>query len=141
MEYPSGMAGQRRILVVEDEFLIAQMVKDMLADLECACIGPIVTMEAGIAAAANVVCDAAIINLVIQGQMAYPIVEELAARNIPFCFASGVPPRGIHEKWRTSPFISKPYVLGEVRDFLTRVLTSQPPPIDGQTIGRDGATS
>jgi DNA-binding response OmpR family regulator len=131
----------RRILVVEDEFLIAHMVKDMLAELECACIGPIMTMEPGVAAAASVACDAAIINLVIQGQMAYPIVEELYRRNIPFCFASGVPRHDIHEKWRNSPFISKPYVLAEVRDFLTQVLSTRPPAAAVQPDGRDSVTS
>jgi hypothetical protein len=112
----------RRVLLVEDEFLIAQMVADMLADLECVCVGPVMTMADGVKAAANADCDAAIINLIIQGEMAYPIVETLARREIPFCFASGVLPRGVEEKWRPRPFIRKPYVLAEVRAFLEQVL-------------------
>ena len=47
MTNPSG----RRVLLVEDEFLIAQMVSDMLVDLDCVCVGPIMTLQAGIAAA------------------------------------------------------------------------------------------
>ncbi len=121
MEERNARVGSR-VLVVEDELLIALMVKDMLADLGCACVGPIVTLEEGIAAAASVHCDAAIINLVLQGRMTYAVVEELAARNIPFCFASGVPQRGIHDKWRERPFLRKPYVLEEVQEFLTKVL-------------------
>lgn len=126
MEERNGIVAGR-VLVVEDEFLIAQMVKDMLADLGCACVGPIVTLEEGIAAAASVDCDAAIINLVLQGRMAYAVVEELVTRNIPFCFASGLPPHGVDEKWRERPFIRKPYVLEEVQDFLTKVLVAKAP--------------
>jgi CheY-like chemotaxis protein len=118
---PSG----RRVLLVEDEFLIAQMVSDMLLDLDCVCVGPIMTLQAGIAAAASVDCEAAIINLVIQGQTAYAIVEQLAARNIPFCFASGASPQGIQDGWRDRPFIRKPYVLEEVRAFLEHALGKQ----------------
>lgn len=115
----------RRVLVVEDEFLIAQMVGDMLVELDCVCVGPIMTLEAGVSAAASVHCDAAIINLIIQGEMAYAVVEELAARNIPFCFASGTSPDGVHEKWRQRPFIRKPYLLDEVRAFLDATFGEQ----------------
>jgi response regulator RpfG family c-di-GMP phosphodiesterase len=124
--WDTDKAAGRRILVVEDEFLIAQMVGDMLADLDCTCIGPIMTLEAGIVAAASVQCDAAIINLVIQGQKAYAVVEELAARNIPFCFASGVSPDSVHEKWRQHRFIRKPFLIEEVRTFLDEVLGGKP---------------
>lgn len=110
-----------RILLVEDEYLIAAMVCDMLVDLGCEYIGPIANMEQGIAAAKSVACEAAIINLVIEGRHAYEIVEALAARNIPFCFASGLPQKEIIEKWRDRPFIMKPYVLDDVRAFLVKI--------------------
>lgn len=115
----------RRILVVEDEYIIAAMVADMLADLGCRCIGPIATLDEGIEAAKTVMCDAAIINLVIQGSYAYEIAAVLAERNIPFCFASGVPQTEIDEAWRSRPFIAKPYVIEEIRDFLF-ALSHQP---------------
>ena len=113
-----------RVLLIEDEYLIAVMVADMVADLACECIGPILTMEEGIKAAKSVVCDAAIINLIIQGRYAYEITEILADRSIPFCFASGVPQAEIDEKWRSRPFIAKPYTLENVSDFLLAVLPS-----------------
>ena len=67
----------------------------------------------------------AIINLIIQGQMAYAVAEELAARNIPFCFASGTSPASVHEKWRQRRFISKPDLLDDVRAFLDEVFRQQ----------------
>lgn len=115
----------RHVLVIEDEYLIAAMVADMLADLGFRCIGPIATLDEGIKAAKTVMCDAAIINLVIQGIHAYEITAVLAERNIPFCFASGVPQTEVHETWRSRPFIPKPYVLENVRDFLLAALSRQ----------------
>jgi DNA-binding response OmpR family regulator len=107
-----------RILVVEDEFLIAAMVKDMLSDLGYECLGPITTMEAGVVAAATEEFEGAIINLLIQGRHAYAIVEILASRGIPFCFASGLTKQDVSEAWRDRPFLMKPYALADVRDFL-----------------------
>ena len=120
MTSPSTPA-RPRILLVEDEYLIAAMVRDMLADLGCECIGPIANMEKGIAAAKSVTCEAAIINLVLEGRHAYEIVEALAARGIPFCFASGLPQMDVVEKWRDRPFMMKPYVLADVRAFLVGI--------------------
>jgi CheY-like chemotaxis protein len=113
-----GSTPRSRILVVEDEFLIAAMVQDMLSDLGYDCLGPLITLEAGVAAATTEQFEAAIINLVIQGRHAYEIVEVLAARGIPFCFASGLSKQDVSEPWRDRPFLAKPYALADVRDFL-----------------------
>jgi DNA-binding response OmpR family regulator len=113
-----------RILLIEDEYLIAEMVCDMITDLGCHCIGPIITMDEGLKAATTETCDAAIINLVIQGRHAYAIAAALAARNIPFCFASGLPQHDIQEQWRARPFLAKPYALENVHAFLLAVLAS-----------------
>lgn len=110
-----------RILLIEDEYLIAAMVTDMLADLGCVCIGPIAKMDEGVQAAKSVACEAAIINLVIEGRHAYEIVEALAARDIPFCIASGLPQKEVAEKWRDRPFMMKPYVIDDVRSFLVGI--------------------
>jgi DNA-binding response OmpR family regulator len=113
-----GATSRSRVLVVEDEFLIAAMVQDMLSDLGYDCLGPLITLEAGVAAATSERFEAAIINLVIQGRHSYEIVEILAARGIPFCFASGIDKRDVAERWRDRPFLTKPYTLANVRDFL-----------------------
>jgi hypothetical protein len=67
-----GSTPRSRVLVVEDEFLIAAMVQDMLSDLGYDCLGPLVTLEAGVAAATTEQFEAAIINLVIQGRHSWP---------------------------------------------------------------------
>jgi response regulator RpfG family c-di-GMP phosphodiesterase len=125
LKVPHGMAPGARVLLIEDEYLIAMMVQDMLADLDCVCIGPIVNKKQGLHAAKNEICDAAIINLIIQGENAYDIAATLAARGIPFCFASGMPQSEIIEEWRGRPFLAKPYTIDRVREFLLGVLVGK----------------
>ncbi len=85
------MAPKPRILVVEDEPLIAVFISELLDDLGCECIGPIGDLKNGMQQAENGSFDAAILNLLIDDKYTYPIAEVLVARGIPFGFASGVP--------------------------------------------------
>ena len=107
-----------RILVVEDEVLIAEMVKGMLDDLGCQCLGPITDLELALAAARADSFDAAILNLVIEGKNAYAVAEIVAERGLPFTFASGVPRSSIDLKWRDRSYLAKPYVMEDVRRWL-----------------------
>ena len=84
---PLSLAGQR-ILVVEDEALIAMLVLDYLRDLGCICIGPYARLPEALHAAKTAPIDAAILNLVLQGKPAYEVADVLAKRGIPFVFAS-----------------------------------------------------
>lgn len=103
---------------MEDEVLIAEMVKSMLADLGCQCLGPITDLELALAAARDDSFDAAILNLVIEGKNAYAVAEIVAERGLPFTFASGVPRGSIDLKWRDRPYLAKPYVMEDVRRWL-----------------------
>jgi CheY-like chemotaxis protein len=107
-----------RILVVEDEVLIAEMVKGMLDDLGCQCLGPITNLELALAAARTESFDAAILNLVIGGENAYAVAEVVAERGMPFAFASGVPRSSIDPKWRDRPYLAKPYVTADISRWL-----------------------
>ena len=113
-----------RVLVVEDEALIAVMVEDFLDLIGCECIGPITHLPTALTAAETEEFDAAILNLIIGGKNAYPVAEILLRRGIPFAFASGVPRDGFDEKWKSSPFLAKPYGAEDIRTLMTTLLTS-----------------
>ena len=107
-----------RILVVEDEVLIAEMVKAMLDELDCECLGPITDLELALAAARVDSYDAAILNLVIEGKNAYSVAAVVAERGLPFAFASGVPRSSIDPEWRDRYYLAKPYVMEDIRRWL-----------------------
>jgi CheY-like chemotaxis protein len=79
----------KRVLVVEDEYLVAM---DMSAFLEAAgahVIGPASNVNAALEVLEHTELDAAILDVNLRGEMAYPVADALAARGIPFVFTTG----------------------------------------------------
>ena len=117
-----------RVLVIEDEFLIAVTVKEMLEHLGCDVIGPIATWRGAISQCATVDADAAVLSLILEGQEVYPVAAILAARNVPFGFASGTDHAHTNPGWAGRPFLSKPHTMAGLRAFLFEVLPDHKQP-------------
>jgi DNA-binding response OmpR family regulator len=79
----------RRILVVEDEMLIALMIEDCVQDCGGEIVGPAATLEKALKLAEEGNFDAAILDVTIRGGKVYPVAELLLERGVPFVFASG----------------------------------------------------
>jgi two-component SAPR family response regulator len=79
----------KRILVVEDEALIAVMVEDMLMELGSDVVGPAGTIEAALELARQERIDAAILDVNVRGERIDPVAEALIARGVPVLFATG----------------------------------------------------
>jgi CheY-like chemotaxis protein len=79
----------KRVLVVEDEYLVAM---DLSAWLEAAgahVVGPASNVNAALEALQCSELDGAILDVNLRGEMAYPVADALAARGIPFVFTTG----------------------------------------------------
>ena len=113
-----------RILLVEDEPLIALFVEELLDDLNCECVGPIKDLPNALQYASNGSFEAAILNLVIDGKNAYSVAEALADRGIPFAFASGVPHGAFEAQWKDRPYLSKSYGFEDVRLLAMKLLAA-----------------
>src|SRR5262245_29121236 len=107
-----------RVLVVEDEIMIALALAEILAKLGCDCVGPIVDLATRLEKAKTETLDAAILNLILRGGTAYGIAAILRSRNIPFAFASGVANQSIDPEWQDIPYIEKPYSEQDVSSVL-----------------------
>lgn len=79
----------RRILIVEDEPMIAMMVEDFLAELGWHVAGTAGSLDKALAMARNADIDAAILDVNLKGKDSFAAADILAGRNIPFVFASG----------------------------------------------------
>jgi DNA-binding NtrC family response regulator len=79
----------KRILVVEDEAIVALMVEDILGDCGATVVGSARTIEEGMAMATSEDLDAAVLDVNVRGLRIDPIVEVLTARGIPFLLATG----------------------------------------------------
>lgn len=84
----SALAG-KRVLVVEDEFLISRMVAEALLEAEAVVIGPAATQEAALDLARREQIDVAVIDVNLRGVRSDKIAEELHRRAIPFVVATG----------------------------------------------------
>lgn len=98
-----------RVLLVEDQMIVAMQIEDMLRAAGCAVVGPVGTLQAAIARAHAEPVDAAVLDVNLDGDKVYPAAEELQARGIPFIFATGYGESTLPEKWRDQPRLSKPF--------------------------------
>jgi DNA-binding response OmpR family regulator len=79
----------RRILIVEDESLIAMMVEDALTEARATVLGPAPSLRRALDLVAAEPMDAAVLDLDLGGENALPVADALAARGIPFLVATG----------------------------------------------------
>jgi DNA-binding response OmpR family regulator len=106
----------RRILVVEDEMLIAMIIEDAVRDSGGEIVGPVATLEAALKLAAEEEFDAAILDVTIHGGKVYPVAELLLKRGIPFVFASGYGDWALPEELRDKPRLTKPFTLAALEE-------------------------
>ena len=112
----SPLAGLR-ILVVEDETLVAMLLEDMLGDLGCevTAVASRITQAVEIARDPAQVIDVAILDVNVAGEAITPVAEALAARSTPFVFATGYGESGVPEAFRGRPVLQKPFGMADVQ--------------------------
>ena len=99
----------RRVLIVEDEMLIAMMLQDMIADAGLEVEGVANSLKAGVDMASRADFDLAILDVNLNGEEVYPVAEILQKRGIPFIFSSGYGAGGIKSEFGGVPQVVKPY--------------------------------
>lgn len=111
-----------RVLIVEDEFLVAIQLEDTLAGLGCAVLEPAHSMEEAHNALDQHEFDIAVLDINIAGEPVYPIARWLADSGIPFVFTTGYSREHIDEVWRDAPTLRKPYLALELRRAIVEAL-------------------
>ena len=112
----------RRVLVVEDEMMVAWLLEDLLAELGCAIVGPAAGVNQALAMIEAEAIDVAVLDVNLNGEMSYSIADALATRGVPFVFVTGYDKNRILEGYRTSPVLQKPFHRAEFADTLTKLL-------------------
>lgn len=116
-----------RVFVVEDEFAVLLLVEDMLAELGCELAGTATRLADGLALAGRTACDAAVLDVNINGESVMPVAELLAARGTPLVFSTGYGRSGIDPRWHDRPVLQKPYRVEELAAALRRALAGRGP--------------
>jgi CheY-like chemotaxis protein len=99
----------RRVLIVEDELMIRMLLEDMLGDFGCVVAAEAGTIDAALALVRDVAFDVAVLDVNVEGSVITPVAAELAARGVPFVFATGYGARGLPEGFTDRPVVQKPF--------------------------------
>jgi CheY-like chemotaxis protein len=120
------LLARRHILVVEDEMLVLMVMEDMLADIGCESVTAAATVDQALALMETKVFDAAMLDVNLSGKTSYPLAKVLAARGIPFVFATGYSGHGMVKAYSDRPLLTKPFQLDQLIDVLTPLFSERP---------------
>ncbi len=116
----SSLSG-RRVLVVEDEMMIAMLAQDMLEELGCAVIGPAHTLETALPLVSEGI-DCALLDVNLAGQPVHEVADALRAKGVPMVFSTGYGEQGLRPEDRGSPVLQKPFRSAELAVALEKAL-------------------
>lgn len=109
----------RRVLIVEDESLVAMLLETILEDMGCTPVGPASTVAEGLSmVAADEPLDAALLDVNVAGSQVFPVAQALKDRGVPFVFSTGYGEGGLPDAWRGQSTIQKPFTEAAIRDAL-----------------------
>jgi DNA-binding NarL/FixJ family response regulator len=113
----------RRVMIVEDEMLVAMEMESLLADQGCAVVGPAATVERALALLAHERPDAAILDVNLNGTTAAPVAAALKAQGVPFVLATGYgDAQPLQPELKDAPRVDKPVNHGELMRTLAQVI-------------------
>lgn len=121
----------RRILLVEDESLVAMLGEDMLIDLGCD-VTVAMRIDQALALARTDPFDLAVLDVNLGDAQSYPVADLLFARCVPFLFATGYGQHGLDEAYRAVPVLQKPYQQAPMAHLLSHLLTCVDPARKGE---------
>lgn len=108
-----------RILVVEDEMMVAMLMEDLLGDFGCTIVGPAGNIAAALALIGAEPIDGAMLDLNLAGHEVYPVADELARLGIPFVFVTGYGDRELRGGHNHRPRLPKPFRRLELERIMT----------------------
>jgi CheY-like chemotaxis protein len=111
-----------RVLVCDDNLLIADVVGEFLRECGLDPVGPIGRLESAIQMARERALDGAILDINLNGRPCFPICATLSARRIPFMFLTGYPAARIPIEYRAAPLVTKPFEPNEMKEILADML-------------------
>jgi len=116
------MSQTRRILIVEDEPLIAMMLEDFVDSLGHEVVGNCETVEEALGAVDRGGFDVAILDVNLKGENVWPVASALRERSVPFVVASGGYVEPPPAEFAAVPMIDKPYTIDRVGPALESAL-------------------
>jgi CheY-like chemotaxis protein len=115
-----------RVLVVEDEMLVAMLIEDQLSDLGYDIVGPAMRLETALELAETAEFDIAILDINLAGRQSFSVADLLASRGLPFLFASGYGAAGLVPPFLDRPVLQKPFNIKMMAEALQELVAPSP---------------
>ena len=112
----------RKVLVVEDEMMIAMLIEDMLDEFGCKLVGPATNVPRALELIGKESIDVAVLDLNLDGKDTYAIADALQRKNVPFIFATGYGSTGLRQEYGNRPVLQKPFQARDLSTALTEAL-------------------
>jgi CheY-like chemotaxis protein len=116
-----GRAG-RRVLIVEDEAMIAGLIESILSAAGWSVVGPVATLEGALETIERERVDAALLDVRVNGRDVYAVADVLMRRRIPFVFVSGFARKQMPPGYRDCAHIAKPFTPEAILALLEEVV-------------------
>jgi DNA-binding response OmpR family regulator len=111
---PGELQGMR-VLVVEDNFLVADTICDVLSEQGCEVVGPAPSLERGSRLSQQEGLDGAVLDVNLGVELSFPIASTLAERGIPFLFLTGYDDLSVMpEQFRAVQRVLKPFDFNDL---------------------------
>lgn len=120
-EEQDGLLAGVRVLVVEDEYYLADDIGRALDASGAAVVGPASTLEEAERLIAAGAFDRAVLDMNLRGDMAWTIADRLRERGIPFVVASGYSGATLPERLAGVAFIEKPFRVERLVELIARL--------------------
>lgn len=116
-----GLTG-KRILIAEDESLVAMMLQESLEEIGVIVVGPAYSQMQALSAARESKIDGAVLDVNLGDGLSFPVAQELSERGIPYCFGTGYGTAGIAEEFGDAKVLQKPYRFDDLIECLAALL-------------------
>src|SRR5215831_10154565 len=113
---------ERRVLIVEDEAMIAGLIESILRAAGWSVAGPVATLERAFATIERERLDAALLDVRVNGHDAFAVADVLMERDIPFVFVSGFTRKQMPPGYRDCAYIAKPFTPDAILALLEGVV-------------------
>ncbi len=113
-----------RMLIAEDEIVVALFLEDMLAEFGYEVAGVVSRLEEGLARAEAPDFAMAVLDVHLNGREVFPLADRLAEWGLPFIFATGYGARGIPERHAGRPVLQKPFLPADLNQVLAHLKPS-----------------
>ena len=125
-EPDAGPLRGRRLLLVEDEYMIAADLALSLEHYGVEVVGPAGSVEDALALIeADRAIDAAVLDINLGGERVYPVAEALVRRGVPFVFATGYDAWAVPPAYAEAPRCEKPVDVGALARLLAGGLAAR----------------